>query len=112
MALRLIKEIEGYNYPIGTYLRVLPLFNSTYDIVPFELYENEDARLDFKQNQLNPNFRKVVETHVYIGETLKDRLKTEKVVNLDMPILDNISTVFYQELRKTEQFSLENWEDC
>lgn len=111
MALRLIKEIEGYNYPIGTYLRVLPLFNSTYDIVPYELYENEDARLSFKQNQLNPNFRRVVETHEFIGESLTDRIKTEIPENTTS-IFDAIATMFYQELRKTEKFSLENWEDC
>jgi hypothetical protein len=111
MALRLIKEIEGYNYPIGTYLRVSPLFNSTYDIVPYELYENEDARLDFKQNHLNPNFRKVVETHEYIGETLAERIKTEIPENTTS-IFDAIATMFYQELRKLDKFSLENWEDC
>lgn len=111
MALRLIKEIEGYDYPIGTYLRVLPLFNSTYDIVPFELYENEDARLSFKQNQLNPNFRRIVETHEYIGESLTDRIKNEIPENTTS-IYDAIATMFYQELRKTEKFSLENWEDC
>jgi hypothetical protein len=111
MALRLIKEIEGYDYPIGTYLRVSPLFNSTYDIVPFELYENEDARLDFKQNQLNPNFRKVVETHEYIGEVLTERIKNEIPENTTS-IFDAIATMFYQELRKLDKFSLENWEDC
>jgi hypothetical protein len=111
MALRLIKEIEGYNYPIGTYLRVSPLFNSTYDIVPYELYENEDARLDFKQNQLNANFRKVVETHEQIGETLTERIKNEIPENTTS-IFDAIATMFYQELRKTEKFSLANWEDC
>lgn len=111
MALRLIKEIEGYNYPIGTYLRVMPLFNSTYDIVSYELYENEDARLSYKQNLLNPNFRRIVETHEYIGESLTDRIKNEIPENTTS-IFDAIATMFYQELRKTEKFSLENWEDC
>lgn len=111
MALRLIKEIGGYDYPIGTYLRVLPLFNSTYDIVSYELYENEDARLDFKQNQLNTNFRRILETHEQIGESLADRLKDEIPENTTS-ILDAVATMFYQELRKTEKFSLENWEDC
>jgi hypothetical protein len=111
MALRLIKEIEGYDYPVGTYLRVLPLFNSTHDIVPYELYENEDARLSFKQNLLNPNFRTVVETHEHIGESLTDRLKNEIPENTTS-ILDATATMFYQELRKTEKFSVGNWEDC
>lgn len=111
MALRLIKEIEGYDYPIGTYLRVLPLFNSTYDIVPYELYENENARLDFKQNQLNTNFRRILETHEHIGETLTDRLKNEIPENTTS-IFDAIATMFYQELRKLDKFSLEYWEDC
>jgi hypothetical protein len=111
MALRLIQTIEGYDFPIGTYLRVLPLFNSTYDIAPYELYENEDARLDFKQNQLNPNFRKVVETHEYIGGTLTERIKTEIPANTTS-IYDATATMFYQELRKLDKFNIENWEDC
>lgn len=111
MALRLIQEIEGYDYPIGTYLRVLPLFNSTYDIVPCELYENEDARLSFKQNQLNTNFRKIQVTHEQIGEVLSNRIKNEIPANTTS-IYDAIATMFYQELRKTDKFSLANWEDC
>lgn len=107
MALRLIQEIEGYDFPIGTYLRVLPLFNSTYDIVSYELYENEDARLDFKQNQLNTNFRRILETHEYIGEVLTDRIKTEIPANTTS-IFDAIATLFYQELRNTYKFSLAN----
>ena len=111
MALRLKTEIEGYDYPVGTYLRVLPLFNSTYDIVPYELYENEDARLDFKQNELNLNFRRIEQKNEYIGEVLTDRIKNEIPENTTS-VFDAIATMFYQELRKTEKFSLANWEDC
>ena len=110
MALKVIKEGE-HGYPVGAYLRVEPLFNSTYDIVLYEVYESESTRTAFKQDKFNPKFRKIENSNAQIGEVLNNRIKNEIPANTTS-IYDAIATVFYQELRKLDKFTTEYFENC